>query len=97
MHSYIILIPFLGFLGARQLVSRPLNVLFLCCCSGDASGPLFRPQFVPPSVEQRQGIAETLADALPGVEHGQAQLRRVRELAVFCLGEMEKFWVWGHP
>jgi hypothetical protein len=42
------------------------------CCSGDASGPLFRPQFVPPSVEQRQGIAETLADALPGVEHGQA-------------------------
>ena len=35
---------------------------------------------MPPSVEQRQGIAETLANALPGVEHGQAR----SEGAVFC-------------
>lgn len=47
---------------------------FLRKTAGDASGPLFRPQFVPPSVEQRQGIAETLANALPGVEHGQVKL-----------------------
>lgn len=47
---------------------------FLRKTAGDASGPLFRPQFVPPSVAQRQGIAETLADALPGVEHGQVKL-----------------------
>ncbi len=30
-------------------------------------------QFVPPSVAQRQRIAETLAAALPGVQHGQVQ------------------------
>lgn len=62
------------------------------CCSGDASGPLFRPQFVPPSVEQRQGIAETLADALPGVEHGQAQSEGA---SCVLFGEMGRFEVWG--
>ena len=55
----------------RQAVFCMLTIHgFLEKSAGD-SEPM---QFVPPSVAQRQGIAETLADALPAVQHGQVKL-----------------------